>query len=409
MTRFALLVLVACGGSQSPSSTPASTPQPSCSDPAIELSFAWPEDLMARVYSVERTASQNSDGSRPMEGASEADYALRIERDASATRVRFEAGDRERLRSNGLIPTIGEARTVVHLDARGKVTRVDGAASMRDQLAAMVQRQQLTQEQADGIVRPLGDAEQLVNASAAWGNLVSTWHQRRFQCGETQTARITTSAFFAAPMQEVDMDVSLQYVGAVDCPSTREEGVRCVHLRLEGETEPQSLRAARARHYQGGTEPRQARVRRAVDLIVEPEGLIPHEVTIEELSELGWRGDMGIGREIYDASQYRFRYGPQTTRILMSTDGAGFAVIDESGRPAQRPDTPECRALTACCSAAGTAEHPGAINLMCAISMTPAQSEGEENPLPPCVAELTAVHGALVAQGATIPEGCSVP
>lgn len=364
--------------------------------------------MSARVASIERTMSQAPDGSNPAEGTSEADYQMVVTHDGTNTSVRFDAGERARGRSNGLIPTLGVARTTVTLNADGEVARVDGVDDMRAVLAEAAQSGAMPASSVADFELVLSDEGQLNNARGAWGNVLSVWHGRTFRCGESQSTRIRTTAHFAASMNMLEMNATLRYVGEVACPSEREAGARCVHLRMEAESDASSLRAAREAWAQATGDPAstpEARVRRAVDLIVEAETLVPHEVVVEEFSELVWvLGEQRGEREIHDISSYRFSYGEPATNIILGTDGVGYQVIRD-GRVVTPPDTPECRALTACCGAAASAPNPGSINLMCAMMSAPV--EGDDDGGPPCAAAVVTIRQMLVGGGVALPPGCA--
>ncbi|MFK8002300.1 MAG: hypothetical protein AB8H86_22075 [Polyangiales bacterium] len=404
-----LILAVACGGSAPAATTPvAVSPSVSttCEGAPIRLSFAWPEGISARVSSVERTASQAPDGSNPVEGTSEADYVMRVVHDAGNVAVRFDAGARGRGRSNGLIPTFSDARTTVVLGAEGNVVRVEGPADIRAAVAVAEQNGAITPASAASLALSFADEGQLTNARSAWAHLLTVWHGREFRCGESQSLRFRSTAHFAASMNLVETNATLQYVEEIACPTEREPGARCVHLRIDAEADAASLRSARqawARTMGDDAGTPAARVRRVVDLIVEPDGLIPHELAFEELSELVWEVQgQRSGREIHDVSAYQFAYGQATTDIAYGGEGVGFQVVRD-GRVVRLPDTPECRALTACCNAADAASNPGTINLMCAMARTSAATDAGRVP---CSAELSTVRSMLDADSVTLPQGC---
>lgn len=352
--------------------------------------------------------SQAPDGSSPAEGVSEADYEMVVAHDGTHTKVRFEAGERSRARSNGLIPTFGDARTAVVFDEEANVVWIEGTEAMSAAVVEAGQSGAIPADSAAALQTAFIEANQLTNARAAWGNSLTVWHGREFRCGESQSVRIRTTAYFAANVNLVEMDATLEYVEEVDCPSERESEARCVHLRMNLEADPASLRAAReiwARTTGDTASTPEANVRRRIDLVVEPDGLIPHEYTLEEMSQLVWVAQgQRAEREIYDMSSYRFFYGAPTTNIVLNTDGAGYQVVQD-GRVLSAPDTPECRALAACCSAAASAPNPGTINLMCALSSAPTASEARPDDVP-CEAELFTIHSMLENEGVPLPDGC---
>lgn len=312
---YVVAVLAACaaassgcggaGGSVAQGSTAATTTS-APSDCAVTLHLAWPESLSAQVTGEDLTESSAADGSAPMRGLSPSDLKARVRGDATGWTIGFEVAGRTRVRSQGFAPELGGVRPVVHIARDGQVDRVTGADAMAAGVRAWLAAGQIDGDTAAMVSVNATDAAQLDNARAHWEWMTRVWNGRSMRCGEPVRETAPVPAMVFSPSR-LTADLTLTYVGPSPCPGGR--GGTCATLVLNEVARPDSIRDALRAQMRPGDPITSGTLERRVELVVEPDTLVPHAVTFDERVTItrGPGGPENV-RLVHDQQAYRFAY-----------------------------------------------------------------------------------------------------
>lgn len=399
LTATLAVLILGCGGAApEETTTPSASRSSACTDPDVDLRFAWPEGLSARVVGLDLTESANEDGSAPMRGESRSQLTLGARQTPQGLAVRFDVAGETRTRSQGFAPDIAGVRPTVVLGAEGDVVAVTGADLMRGRVQELQNAGQLSGEDAAMILPNLSDAAQLDTARSHWRWVTRIWHGRHMSCGQIIEGREMVPGMGLGAAR-LEARVRLIYERALPCPSVPDR--QCVALRTElaadavQDSGSVGDRTSGAARLVGGS------VERKIRVIVEPDTLVPHQVQFDERQRLRWQaGAQRVTRLVRDLQSYEMDYGQQqSTQIMIDPERGGYAVLDENGQPVQLPPTPTCRRFSACCAAA--AQGNPSVSMMCAMFTT---QVGED-----CTEELEAISVTIRGGGGAVPPECDVP
>ncbi len=293
------------GGSAAAGTTTATAPgaQGAC---AVTLHLAWPESLVAQVAGEDRTESSAADGSAPLRGVSPSDLSMHMRSDATGWQVGFEVAGRTRVRSQGFAPELGGVRPVVHVARDGQVDGATGAAGMEAGVRAWLASGQIDDATAQMVLTNATDAAQLENARAHWAWMTRVWNGRSMRCGEPvhETTRVPAMVFTPS---ELTADVTLTYVGPTACPGGRSG--TCAELTVTEVARPDAIRDALRAQMRPGDPITSGTLERRVELVVEPDTLVPHLVAFDERVTITRApGRLSDIRQIHDRQSYSFAY-----------------------------------------------------------------------------------------------------
>ena len=257
---------------------------PAASGEILTLSFAWPRDLAAEVE-LKRVSIRDDGRSNPQHVV-EARYRLRTESQAGGLRIVSEGLRITRIdgRPEGTpaVTGLGDAEATAALlaptlrvDAEGRVLEVEGLDELRRRMAAgIAAASPQAAPRAEQIARIALSPERL---SEHWASAVESWVGMELELGATYAMEVNE----ARPgTLEVSERMACFPGGAIN---------RCVQLRLEswldGEMGTAQLQSqARDLLGQLGAPDlpvealRSLELRESVELLTEPERLIPHFV-----------------------------------------------------------------------------------------------------------------------------------
>jgi hypothetical protein len=291
---------------------------PSATGEARTLTFAWPEDLEADVE-VRKLRSGNNGRSR-FERVIEGRYRLRTEPRGDALRVASEGLELTNLdgqrQTKSPADAIDDAAASVLLaptllvDRDGTLREVEGIQELRRQVAERIAAKLAPEmaDRAEGIAARVLSQEKL---SELWSTAVETWIGMEVEPGEAYETEVEEGGYSRPGSLEVSEPIACAS-GEGDSP--------CLRLVLEtwlnGENgDPSVVSSARELFAElGAALPEDASIRMTewrdtVELVTEPERLIPHRVR--------WRREMRFDFDVsgeqfslsrIDETEHRYRY-----------------------------------------------------------------------------------------------------
>lgn len=306
--------LAGCAGSPGGAASAA----PAASGEILTLAFAWPRDLTAEVEL--KRVSIRSDGRSDPQHVVEAHYRLRTESQGGGLRIVSEGLQIARIDGR---PEVGPAATglddaevmaallapTLRVDAEGSVLEVEGLEAMRRRMAESIAaaNPQAT-PRAEQIARIALSPERL---SEHWTSAVEFWIGMELEVGATYEMEVEVAGETRPGTLEVSERVACFPGGARG---------RCVRLLLESWLDPdagtaqfQSLARDLATQLGASDLPddtlRSLEQRETVDLLTEPDRLIPHLVRArrETRFEIETENERRAVSKI-DETEHRYRY-----------------------------------------------------------------------------------------------------
>jgi len=261
----------------------------------VRLTFAWPQDLQARVTLDHREQRSGETGfarfTHRMVVAPEG-RALRV-----ATRESEAEGNTPGLELN---LAINEALDQIVTRA-GAYLRTDGLDEAVELLGARDDEARIASRVA---------LERI--AALDWELLAGAWAGRSLRPGEPAAHQFQASVPLLPGVPAL-LDVELRLVGRVPCEEGDAEP-RCVELAWRGVPGP-GARAAAVERIRGAQEPGAApleledlRATIEARLVAEPETLLPHRLRVAEELRLTVRQPGGDAEEVVDRADDRYRF-----------------------------------------------------------------------------------------------------
>ena len=295
------LVLAACSGASCAASRGAAAGEGDGGGSTVTPRFGWPDDFHAQVSLDHRTIRDGNRSTRAL-----VRHQLSAERKNGDLWVRVSniegEGDEPDLRLN---LAIGE--TLVQVVSRdGAFKRAEGL----DQAMAILRR-------AEGGESAGDKARESIRRQVRedWEQTVGAWRGRRLVEGQTAKAEQEAPLSLLPSVLGV-MDVEYLYRGRVACEEGQPE-LRCVELwrRMRPARKSQQEILAQVA---AGLPPPQASALRAVtassevDLVTEPDTLIPHRLLVRDVLGITVEGVDGAQHTVTERSEDSYHFTTET-------------------------------------------------------------------------------------------------
>jgi hypothetical protein len=284
---------------------------------AVKLRFAWPEGLTVQVAS----ASTVTQDEQPPENSA-IEYQLRLEGKGEERRLISEP--LKPPEATGAPPPQGQQPvTTLVLGPKGELLRIEGLDPIVREMAGQAESQGLPKEQQDQILALVRDALEQASRSR-WEALAGKWNGLSLKPGEAIGRKSQTVVPLFGSTAATLEHVSLKE--RVPCTEGAVEK-RCVRLVLDSSLDPEGLDQATAELLRKVKSfmkanmglPDQSipemtvmklRVDTTLELIAEPETLVPHLQRVVTSSQVVLQEPEGEMRKFENQSERLERFNP---------------------------------------------------------------------------------------------------
>lgn len=275
----------------------------------VQLSFAWPDTLVARVEAEGSRVRNSRDGGMDTVTWNGV-YVLRAIRDGqsvhvSRTDVSYESPE-YRLSSN---PDIARAYRIMHqnetaaaamefmiapykVDLRTGTVEITNVEEHRAALEEVIEPM-FEEEMTAQMWRPMLSTSFLealypYHAAREWSLLVGLWDGLPVGpqlAGRSDDRELVRVGMGRGAPEEMDVAVALSAPETASCSDRAGDEPACVRLRRSTEPDAEQYIEAMQRHSSGSVDLESWTVRGEVELVTEPSTLVPHRLTYSDVQE----------------------------------------------------------------------------------------------------------------------------